>query len=118
MPHIGFYETETGRSPVEEYIDEAPKRDRAKIANVIDLLEDQGTSLGLPFVKPVEGKLYELRIKAEQLHRIIFFQAARNGLLLLHAFSKKTDEIPPRELETARQRMKLWLTRRKTAGDG
>lgn len=118
MPHIEFYETETGRSPVEEYIAEAPKRDQGKIINVIDQLEEHGLALlDSPFADQLTRRFYGLRARGEQFHRIIFCHVAKFGFLLLHAFSKKSNQTPAKELATAEQRLANWLARHEKTGD-
>jgi len=51
--------------------------------------------------------LFELRIKAaEGIARVFYCTVVERRIVFLHQFVKKTDKTPPKELQTARQRMK------------
>ncbi len=120
MPHrIEFFETESGRSPVKDYIRAMPTSDGPKLARKIDLLEEHGFGLlGWPqHMGSLRGSLYELRARGEQFHRIILFHAPGVGFVLLHGFSKKTNQTPAKEIAVAEQRMLIWLARTAKAGN-
>jgi hypothetical protein len=55
---IEYFETERGRCPVQEFIDSLDARSKAKIARTLDLLEEFGVRLGMPYAKHVEGDLW------------------------------------------------------------
>lgn len=76
----------------------------AKVGNKIRLLEEYGPFLGMPHARKLEGQLYELRIRGKDEIRI-FYAFVKNQICLLHAFKKKTQEIPKREIEIAQQRL-------------
>lgn len=115
MAHrIGFFETNSGRIPVAEYIKEASKRDQAEIIHIIELLEEEGFELlGTKFLAKLTKDLYELRIKGEQLHRILLFYWTGTGFIILHAFTKQSNKTPLDDLKTAEKRMALWIGRNK-----
>ena len=53
------------------------------------------------------GGLFELRIKAaEGIARVFYCTVVERRIVFLHQFVKKTDRTPPKELQTARLRMK------------
>lgn len=102
-----WYTTESGRSPVEEEINGFPVPDQAKVYAYIAMLEKVGCRLGVPFVKPIDGKLKELRIPiVPGQYRVFFFFHKGEDFYLLHGFLKKTQKTPPKEIETAKRRMK------------
>lgn len=108
---VDFYRTERGASPVQEFLDELPDKLRAKNVRELNLLADYGIELPAPYTKQLHGKdvrgLWELRVKlASDITRIFYFFPMGNRVLLLHGFTKKTDETPPKELQTAIHRMK------------
>lgn len=76
----------------------------AKILRLIDLLECFGSTLGLPHSKKIDQRLFELRVKGKQEVRI-FYTFYKNGAVLLHAFIKKSDKIPFKELRHAQHRL-------------
>jgi phage-related protein len=53
------------------------------------------------------GGLFELRIKAaEGIARVFYCTVVDRRIVVLHQFVKKSEKTPPKELETARRRMK------------
>ena len=108
---VTLYTTEAGRCPVREYLTGLAPRERARVTVGIDLLETFGLALGMPHVRSVGDKLWELRVRGRVQHRVLYVAATGGRLLLLHAFSKKTPQTPPAELRTAKQRMADYLER-------
>lgn len=106
-----FYTTATGRSPVAEYLDKLPAQEAARVTRELELLTEFGLDLGEPHVRSVGHKLWELRVRGKVQHRVLYFAAAEQKLVLLHAFTKKTGRTPPAELELARRRMADYLER-------
>ena len=71
------------------------------------MLEKFGLELKEPYVKHLENKLYEVRVKDQQgIYRIIYFAHTGKKFVLLHGFVKKTQKTPKKELELAKLRMK------------
>jgi phage-related protein len=61
----------------------------------------------MPHTRAMGDGLFELRLKAsEGIARIFYCTIVGRKIVMLHQFIKKTDKTPPRELETARRRMK------------
>jgi len=95
-----------GRSPVEEFLDRLPAGDRARIDHTIGLLKEFGLQLSLPYVKHLEGKLWELRVWAgRKAYRVIYFAFTGQRFILLHAFLKKTQKTPRKEIAIAERRL-------------
>jgi phage-related protein len=100
------YQDVRGRRPVDEFLDALPPRDRARVVRTIELLKTYGTALGMPYVRHLTGKLWELRVSSGQLaYRVLYFAHTGRRFVLLHAFSKKTRKTPRREIEVAMRRM-------------
>ena len=73
-----------------------------KINDYIEALSQYGTQLGQPFVKHIDGEIWELRPIRDR----IFFAAWHNGsFVLLHCFVKKTQKTPKREIEQAQREL-------------
>lgn len=107
---IEFWETSSGRSPVEEFITELPAKTQEKIVWAIDKLETYGTKLvheGKLLVKLVGYNLYELRVKINKIFYRILLVFIGTTAWLLHAFKKKTNNTPIKEINTALGRSKL-----------
>lgn len=73
---------------------------------MIDVIRRAGlTNLPRDWVKPLEGKLWELRITGKDgIARAIYVTASGPRVVILWIFVKKTQKTPQRELELARQR--------------
>lgn len=77
---------------------------KAKLTRLLEMLERFGPELTMPHTKPLGGNLYELRVRGKQEVRVFYIFARGNTVYLLHAFQKKTQETPKKELDIARQR--------------
>lgn len=73
-----------------------------KIRDYLKILSEYGTRAGEPYVKHLEGEIWELRPLRD---RILF--AAWNGesFVLLHCFMKQTQKTPKREIEQAKRNL-------------
>jgi len=111
---IDHYEAADGRFPVKEFIDALNVKEKAKVARTIDLLEEFGINLGMPFAEHIEGKLWQLRVRlASNRYRLIYFLDTGKAFILLHGFVKKTQRISTIDLEIAKKRLKDHLSRRR-----
>jgi len=111
---IEYYETERGKCPVEEFIDRLDVKSKAKLARTIDLLEQFGADLGMPYARHVEGELWELRTRlGSSQFRIIYSRSGSRTFILLHGFVKKTGRMPKRDLKIAKDRWGDFLSRKK-----
>lgn len=64
-------------------------------------------TLGEPHVKHLDGKLWELRVRAQGgTGRGVYVTAAQRRVVVLYLFAKKSRKTPRRALATARERMK------------
>lgn len=88
---------------IDKFLDGLEKGTKSKVVQVFDMLELCGNEIGMPYSKSLGGGLFELRISGNVSIRIIycFYQ---NYAILLHAFAKKADKIPKRELDLAKRR--------------
>lgn len=117
MYQIKFYKDKNGEKPVLKYLqgllakgDKDSRIKANKIKNYIDLLKEFGTSLGEPYVKHLDGKIYELRPLRD---RILFAAWMDNRFILLSHFTKKTQKTLPREIKKAKKRLAESLEREK-----
>ncbi len=109
MHKVHFYKDKNGNEPVLEYLRElASKKDKDsriksnKINDYIEVLSQYGTQAGEPYIKHLDGDIWELR----PLRDRIFFVGWVNGsYVLLHHFMKKTQKTPAREIEKAKREL-------------
>ncbi|TDA64064.1 MAG: type II toxin-antitoxin system RelE/ParE family toxin [Clostridia bacterium] len=114
MGKVTLYMSPSGRTPVADYIANLNAESRAKVARALDLLEQYGPALGPPHVKPLKGTggLCELRVPfGGQAYRLFFFPDG-GEVIVTHAFTKKSEKTPKKELQTAISRMKEYQERR------
>ncbi len=113
MWNIHYFQSVTGRFPAAEFIDSLDTASKARIARTLDLLEEFGTKLGMPYARHLEKQLWELRIRHHQnRYRIIYFLDAGKTFILLHGFTKKTGPVSRADIETAKRRRDDYLSRR------
>jgi len=79
----------------------------ARYIHLTDRMIDFGPNLGMPHTRPMDGGLFELRVRAaEGIARVFFFARTGQRILMLHQFVKKSPKTPPKEIKIARRRMK------------
>ncbi|MEW6419621.1 MAG: type II toxin-antitoxin system RelE/ParE family toxin [Nitrospirota bacterium] len=112
MYNLIFYTTERGDSPIDDFLDGLDKKSRAKVAAHLSLLEEQGPHLKRPYADVVRGKIRELRIHhGSNQYRIFYFFQVRNQIVLVHAISKKTQQLKEKDIHLAERRMGDWIER-------
>lgn len=81
---------------------------RARFERIVRLIEAYGLeNLREPYVKHLEGSLWEMRMKGRDgVARAIYVTATGRCVIVVHVFIKKTQKTPRREIEIARQRAK------------
>ena len=67
-----------------------------------------GENIGMPVARPmpaIAAGAYELRVKdADGIYRIFYYLKSAEGILVFHAFAKRTQTTPQNEIETAKKR--------------
>lgn len=114
---VEIYEDAQGFSQIVDQIKELnnnPTKENKstlkKLYYQIERLEYDGTFVGEPSVKQIEGKLWELRPIP---NRVFFATLEDNHLILLHQFRRKTQKTPKREIEPVKREFNDWLERKK-----
>jgi len=63
--------------------------------------------VGMPHVRPLEGKLWEMRMKGKDgIARAVYVAQSGQRLIVLHVFGKATQTTPRKAIATARERLK------------
>ncbi|OGV99814.1 MAG: hypothetical protein A2W77_02445 [Nitrospinae bacterium RIFCSPLOWO2_12_39_16] len=105
---INYWRNPSGKAPVEKYIDSiVNKEERAELLSALNGIQESGTDvIGVEF-RHIEGKLWELKIRTHGTqHRIFYVVLKGNEMILLHAYLKKSQKAPLKEIQVAKQRMK------------
>ena len=109
MHKIIFYYDKNGYKPVNAYINElSVKKDKnsrikyKKIIEYIRILKEYGNTIGEPYMKHIDGEIWELRPLRD---RIFFAAWIDDAFILLHHFMKKTQKTPQSEIEKAKREL-------------
>jgi phage-related protein len=110
---VEFYESEAGKCPVREFLDELKASDpddfAAVVAGLAKLRNRQYHHE--PLSKALGDGLFELRHVGKLNTRVLWFFMKNRRIVALHAIRNKGQAIPARDLATARARMRDWRNR-------
>ena len=81
---------------------------QARFVHISEMLQEFGPqSVGLPHIRFLQDKLWEMRLKGRDgIARAIYVAQTGKQLLVLHVFIKKTEKTPRRALKTAAERLR------------
>ena len=99
-------------SAVDAEIAALPVALRARFLRLLEAVENVGLeALRAPHVRHLDGKLRELRVRADGgAARGIYVTAAGRRVVVLHVFAKKSRKTPRGALATAKERMRQVMT--------
>lgn len=98
---INFY------AGVEDQILDMPPKLQARMIKLLELIEKHGAHLGPPHTEAMGDGLFEIRAKAsEGIARGLFCYLKGQHIYVLHAFVKKSQRTPKKDLDLARRRQK------------
>lgn len=102
---IVYYVSATGENPVKKFLDVHPKA-KLKALRILSNIEEFGLNYAIPHIKKLTGTpLWEIRILGEDSVRILYITKQGKQILLLHAFLKKTDKTPKKEINISLARL-------------
>jgi len=102
---IVYYISAASENPVKKLLDAHPKA-KLKALRILSNIEEFGLSYAIPHIKKLTGTpLWEIRILGEDSVRILYVARQGKQILLLHAFIKKTDKTPRKEIEISLTRL-------------
>ena len=104
---LEFYISPGGKAPVRDYINAIKaKKERAKLLEALASIEEYGFETPKVNFRQIKGKLWEIKAAVTgKQHRIFYVIAVEEEMVLLHAFVKKTQKAPAREIAVAKARM-------------
>ena len=92
---------------------------RAKMFRCVDMLRKNGNKLREPTSKPLDDGIMELRAKVgSDISRVLYFFVVDDKAVLTHGFIKKTQKIPKKEVQKAKEIREDYLKRQKLAKEG
>ena len=101
---VRFYRTERGTEPVREWLKSLSRDQRKTIGEDIKTVQ-YGWPLGMPLVRKIDARLWEVRSHPGKAIARIIFTTRGGAMVLLHGFIKKSRKTPREELATAHTRM-------------
>lgn len=110
---VDFYEKENGEQPAKEFMLSLDKKLRAKLADTIMILQDNGYELREPYSKHISEGIFELRAKqGSDITRVMYFFYIDRHIILTNGFIKKTQKTPQSEIEKAKRYRSDYLKRK------
>lgn len=106
---VSYYTDINGNKPVKDFLSEIFSKNQLFFEQCISAIERIKHRIyhKEPFSKALGDGLFEIRIRLKyDIARIIFVFAKGRQIILLHGFVKKTEKIPLKELEIAKERLK------------
>ena len=91
---------------VEALLETFPEDIQANFLRIVNLIESNGLEqVREPYVKHLEGPLWEMRMKGRSgIARAAYVTAIGRRVVVVHVFGKKTQKTPRREIEIALKR--------------
>jgi len=107
---VNFFQSITGNEPVRDWIKNLSLGDRKIIGEDIKLVQFRWP-LGMPLVRKMEAKLWEVRsnVANGNISRV-FFTVNGKQMILLHGIIKKSQKTPKKEIDLALSRKNQWLS--------
>lgn len=91
---------------VQKMIGDWPVGIRAYYARLTERMRVFGPNLGMPFTRSMGQGLFEIRARGKEgIGRAFFCTVVERKIVILHAYLKKSQKTPARELEVARKRL-------------
>lgn len=115
---IEFYKTKDGKEPVVDFLDSLDDKMAAKLVGLMEVLEEKGTELRMPYSGYLDDGIFELRCKqGSNITRVLYFFYIGKKIIATNGFVKKTQKTPSKELKLAKERRADWLERHKEVRD-
>jgi phage-related protein len=111
---IILYETTSGKCPVEEFLDSLTGQQARKVAWVLELIEEL-SNVPTNYLKKLVNTddIWEVRVAAgNNIFRLLGFFDGQKIIVLDHAFQKKTQKTPKRDIKTAEARKSDYFRRK------
>lgn len=105
---VTFYKSDSGNEPVRDWLKKLSREDRKTIGEDIKTVQF-GWPLGMPLVLKIGKNLWEVRVQLDNRIARILFTVNKDYMVLLHAFIKKSQKLPPNDLKVAKSRLTKFL---------
>ena len=110
---VDFFREEDGSKRVGIFIRSLPLKLKAKVVGDLNLLEEYGSMAREPLSKHLEDGIFELRSKSgSDIVRILYFFELDKIIIATNGFVKKQQKTPRSEIELAKKRRAIHLSRK------
>ncbi len=109
MRIIQFCRTEAGQTPIEDFLEALSGKQAQKIAWVLQLIEETEDIPAQYFKKLVDtDSIWEVRVQVSgNIFRLLGFLDDGNLVILNHAYQKKTQKTPMKEIKIAEKKKEI-----------
>lgn len=92
----------------QKFVGNQTPSDQAKILRYLNLFKQYGFKLTAKYLKKIDQAIWELRPSDT---RVFFGKSKKDNLIIvLHCYRKQTQKTPQKEIETAKLRLKEYLS--------
>ncbi|MBU0710338.1 type II toxin-antitoxin system RelE/ParE family toxin [bacterium] len=114
MRELVFYRSDIGKCYIENFLDSLSGREAQKVIWVFKLIEELENIPKRYFKKLVNTEdIWEVRVDGrDKTYRILGFFDGNKIVVLNHAFIKKTQKTPKRNIEIAENRKRDYMRRK------
>ncbi|HFQ82109.1 MAG TPA: type II toxin-antitoxin system RelE/ParE family toxin [Desulfobacterales bacterium] len=118
MKTIRFYETSSGKKPVQEFLENLTDKQLEKVTWVLKLIRELDRVPTNYFKKLVNtDNIWEVRASVGgNSFRLLGFFCGQHLIVLTNSFQKKSQKTPSQGIQLAEKRKKEYIERRKTNG--
>lgn len=110
---VEFYDLPNGKEPAKDFLLSLEPKMRAKMLWTIQLLQENGTALRMPYSESLEDGIFELRAKVgSDISRVLYFFFVGDKASLTNGFVKKTQKTPEAEKDKAKKYRAEYLSRK------
>ena len=115
MRTVNFYRTESGKSPVEDFLDSLSGKQVQKVIWVLRLVEELDVVPRQYLKKLVNtDDIWEVRVQfGGNIFRLLGFFDGTTLMILTNGFAKKSQKTPRQEIELATRRKNEYLSRKR-----
>lgn len=115
MREVNFYKSDSGKSPVADYLDSLDGKHVQKIAWVLELIEDL-PKVPKQYLKKLTNTkdIWEIRIVfSNRIFRLLGFFESSQNFIVTNGFTKKSQKTPLSEIKLAEERKRNFYQRKK-----
>jgi len=103
-----------------KFLNSLPNKDATELTELIFKIQKVGFSFSAKqqWIKKLSQNLYEIRSRrANNIQRVVYFHVENHIFVISHGFTKKTNKIPLHEINKAKRRKVIYLTRKDLHND-